>query len=652
MSRHQGQKGKASRRPVPSAIPKSPRRRRAKRGVEQAAPAVADKAALGAARAIAATALESARAADARLREAIDLLPQGIVFLDAEGRYVLWNKQYAEIYKRSADLFKVGRRLEDTLKIGVARGDYPDAKGREEEWLKERLSKLYAPGQRHEQWLSDGRCILIEERATSDGGIIGLRVDITEMKHREASFRLMFEENPVAMFVFDEETKAILSANKAALAHYGYSRDEMLGKSLLDLHDAKDHAELDRLYHSTPEAFAGRTWLHRLRDGRAIDIAIYSRPIVHDRKPAVLFAAIDITERKRAEAKVAYLAHHDALTGLANRTLLRERLDEVLRHSRRGKEQIAVLCIDLNNFKAVNEQLGHRAGDSVLQAIALRIRGMMRDNDLAARLGGNEFAIVIPGVAGPVETSVIAERLIGAISEPCEIGRQVARVAGTIGIAIAPGDGEEADLLLANAGMALFQAKEECRGGLRYFEPEINARAQARRRMEADLRAAIAAGGLEVHYQPLTDLQTGEITGAEALVRWRHPELGFVSPAEFIPLAEESGLIAPLGAFVLKRACTDAMAWPDGAKVAVNMSPLQFRAGTAFADVAAALEASHLAPSRLEIEITETSVSRTIGPGARRTSRAARPRRARCHGRFRHRLLVALLLAQLSLRQD
>ncbi len=346
--------------------------------------------------------------------------------------------------------------------------------------------------------------------------------------------------------------------------------------------------------------------MHRLRDGRAIDVAIYSRPIVHDRKPAVLFAAIDITARKRAEAKAAYLAHHDALTGLANRTLLRERLNELLRHSRRGKEQTAVVCIDLNNFKAVNEELGHRAGDSVLQAIALRIRGLMRDNDLAARLGGNEFAAIIPGVAGPDETSAIAERLIRAVSEPCEVGGQMARVLATIGIAIAPGDGDEADLLLANAGMALFQAKEECRGGLRYFEPEINARAQTRRRMEADLRAALAEGGLEVHYQPLTDLKTGEITGAEALVRWPHPELGFVSPAEFIPLAEECGLIAPLGAFVLKRACADAMAWPDGAKVAVNISPLQFRAGTAFAAVADALEASRLPPSRLEIEITET----------------------------------------------
>ncbi len=598
--------GKASRRSVPRAMPKPPRRKRTKASVEQGAPAAADKAALGAARAIAQSALESARAADARLREAIDILPQGIVFLDAEGRYVLWNKQYAEIYKRSADLFEVGRRLEDTLRIGVARGDYPEAKGREEQWLAERLKKLYAPGQRHEQWLSDGRCILIEERATSDGGIIGLRVDITEMKHREASFRLMFEENPVAMFVFDQETKAVLSANKAALGHYGFSREEMLERSLLDLHDAKDHAELDTLYHSSPEAFAGHTWVHRLRDGRAIDVAIYSRPIVHDRKPAVLLAAIDITERKRAEAKAAYLAHYDALTGLANRTRLRERLDEVLRHSRRGKEQIAVICIDLNNFKAVNEELGHRAGDSVLQAIALRIRGLMRDNDLAARLGGNEFAVVIPGVAGPVETSAIAERLIRAVSEPCDVGGRMARVMATIGIAIAPGDGDEADLLLANAGMALFQAKEECRGGLCYFEPEINARAQARRRLEADLRAALAAGGLEVHYQPLADLKTGEITGAEALVRWPHPELGFVSPAEFIPLAEECGLIAPLGAFVLKRACADAMAWPDGAKVAVNISPLQFRAGTAFAAVADALEASRLPPSRLEIEITET----------------------------------------------
>ncbi len=197
--------------------------------------------ALRLARAEAVTAIAEARASDARLREAIEILPQGVVFLDKDGRYVLWNKQYADIYKRSADLFEVGARLEDTLRIGVMRGDYPAAKGREEEWLSERLKKLYRPGERHEQWLSDGRCILIEERNTSDGGIIGLRVDITEMKEREASFRLLFDANPVPMFVFARDTKAFLAANDAAVEHYGYPRATLLDMSLLDLHALADH---------------------------------------------------------------------------------------------------------------------------------------------------------------------------------------------------------------------------------------------------------------------------------------------------------------------------------------------------------------------------------------------------------------------------
>ncbi len=193
------------------------------------------RAKLRSARAVADAAVATAAAAHARLREALEILPQGIVFLDNEGRYILWNQKYADIYKRSADLFKVGARLEDTLRIGVARGDYPAAKGREEAWITERLQLLYKPGKQHEQVLADGRCILIEERQTGDGGIIGLRMDITDLKQREASFRLLFEDNPVPMFVLRRDTQAFLAANAAALSHYGFSRDHLLAMSLHDL---------------------------------------------------------------------------------------------------------------------------------------------------------------------------------------------------------------------------------------------------------------------------------------------------------------------------------------------------------------------------------------------------------------------------------
>ncbi|HYD14776.1 MAG TPA: EAL domain-containing protein [Hyphomicrobium sp.] len=552
------------------------------------------------------TAVEGARTANARLREAVEILPQGIVFLDAEGRYVLWNEQYARIYHRSADLFKVGARLADTLRVGVMRGDYPEAKGREEEWLKKRLQKLNTPGHRHEQWLSDGRCILIEERHTSDGGVIGVRVDITELKEREASFRLLFEANPVPMYVVSQSGKTILSANSAARDHYGYAGDEMIGRPVHCLHIGDDHSHIENLYSQAPGILADHVWTHLKCDGTKIEVAMYSQAIVHEKAPAVLVAAVDITERRRAEAQVAYLAHHDPLTGLANRARHLEQAEEMLASIRRDGGAGASLCVGLDNFKSVNETLGPIAGDQLLQAVARRITQSLRQGSTAARLGGDEFGIIVPDVADPEEVSAVAKRLIDVIGSPFKIQGQQVNIGASIGIAVAPGDGEEGGKLLKNANLALSQTKLRGKGSFRYFEPEMNARAQERRRLEWDLRAAIETGTLDVHYQPLVSLSTGRIVAAEALVRWAHEERGYISPAEFIPVAEEAGLIWALGEFVLRRACRDATAWPEAMRVAVNLSPMQFRCGNVRDMVNDALENTGLAPGRLELEITES----------------------------------------------
>jgi diguanylate cyclase (GGDEF)-like protein/PAS domain S-box-containing protein len=549
---------------------------------------------------------EEARLAHARLRDAIDILPNGLVFLDAEGHYILWNQQYADIYKRSADLFKPGVRLQDTLRIGVARGDYPEAAGREEEWIAERLSKLYNPSGRHEQTLADGRCILIEERRTSDGGIIGLRVDITEMKQRESSFRLLFDGNPVPMFVYSRESQRILGVNDAAVQHYGYTRAQFLSMSLRHIHACDSYEELARVGGVLSDQQAGRTWQHLKADGNRIDVAIFARALVHENTPAGLIAAIDITERKRAEARVAHMAHHDALTGLPNRVLLRLRMEEALARMRRSGKGVATLCIDLDNFKSVNDTLGHPCGDHLLQRIAERIRGLIRDEDTAARLGGDEFAIVQANVAEPAEVAALARRFLGEIGEPFDVmGHQVV-IGASVGIALAPGDGDDADRLLKNADLALYRAKADGKGTFRFFEAEMDARAQARRRLEMDLRKAMSAGALEIHYQPLVQLESGKVSALEALLRWPHPERGFIPPSEFIPIAEETGLIASLGAHVLRQACADACKWPARVKVAVNLSPLQFRTGNLFAAVKQALEQTGLSPKRLELEITET----------------------------------------------
>ena len=588
-------------------LPKRPARQRGrKRNPYGKSNKLREDAALQRAHAYADRAVAEARRAHARLRDAIDILPQGIVFLDAQGRYILWNKQYADIYRRSADLFEPGARLQDTLRIGVARGDYPEAIGREEEWIAERLERLYNPSGRHEQRLSDGRCVLIEERRTSDGGVIGLRVDITEMKQREASFRLLFDGNPVPMFVCARDDRRILAVNAAAVEHYGYERDRMLGMRLEDINDPSETAGAPHVDATSADEQAGRTWKHRKADGRAIDVAVFASLLTYEGRAAALIAAIDITERKRAEARIAFMAHHDALTSLPNRVLMRLRMEEMLGRMRRGGGKVATLCIDLDNFKSVNDTLGHSLGDLLLQHVADRLRGAVQDQDTVARLGGDEFAILQADVAQPEEASALAARLLEVVSEPYDLDGHLVSVGASIGIAVAPGDGADPGRLLKSADMALYRAKADGKNAFRFFEAEMDARVQARRRLELDLRTALAAGGLDVHYQPLVDLPTGEVSGVEALLRWPHSERGMIPPAEFIPVAEETGLIGPLGAFVLRRACTAAATWPDHVKIAVNLSPLQFRTGNLFATVQEALAQAGLAPSRLELEITET----------------------------------------------
>jgi len=555
-------------------------------------------------RAEAEAAIADARKSHERLREAIDILPQGIVFLDADGRYILWNKKYSEIYSRSSDLFKPGARLQDTIRIGVERGDYPDAIGREEEWIAERLAKLYRPGERHEQTLSDGRCILIEERLTTDGGIVGLRVDITELKQREASFRLLFDSNPVPMIVCGLDDERILGVNDAAARHYGYSRAEFEQLSIrrLQAFETEPQWAGDR----SSDEQAARTWKHVRADGTLIDLAIYSRHLVHGDQPAVLLSLMDITERKRAEARLAFMAQHDGLTGLPNRNLLRQQMDDILLHTRRSAEKVAVLVLGLDNFKAVNDTLGHAIGDKLLRGVAKRLRSTLREEDKLARLNSDEFTIVQSGLRRPEDAVLLSRRLLQAIGDPYLLDGNSIVIGASIGIAMAPGDGDESEKLLKNADMALSRAKNELRGTFSFFEAGMDARAQSRRKIEIDLRDAIQNDVLRPYYQPLVDLSTGRITGFEALVRWPDPERGMISPAEFIPVAEDTGLINALGGLMLRGACMDAALWPDEVCVAVNLSPLQFRTGNLLAVVMDALKQSGLPAKRLELEITET----------------------------------------------
>ena len=333
----------------------------------------------------------------------------------------------------------------------------------------------------------------------------------------------------------------------------------------------------------------------------------------------------DITEQWNAEQKASFLACHDVLTGLPNRAMLRERLEQELAKASRG-QPFAVMLLDLDRFKEINDLHGQPAGDRLLQLTGERMRACVREVDLVARLGADEFALVLTDAGAPDSASRVAERVLKAFEAPFDLEVPVLRaptgtaascrlsVGASIGIAIAPGDGSSPDALLRNAGMALHRAKAEHRGTTRFFEPGMDATHLARQDAEAALRLALERGEFRVFYQPLVSLDTGGIVAFEALLRWMHPVRGLVPPLEFIPLAEETGLIVPIGEWVVRTACRDAASWPDRIGIAVNLSAVQFRSPGLVGVVQGALADAGLSPYRLELEITE-SVLLHDGPG-------------------------------------
>ncbi|PIK71242.1 diguanylate cyclase, partial [Methylobacterium frigidaeris] len=345
---------------------------------------------------------------------------------------------------------------------------------------------------------------------------------------------------------------------------------------------------------------SGRAVLDVAAGGHSVQVEMHAVP-----DEGVALVLEDVSARREAESRAHALARLDPLTGLPNRLQLREHLDAALVRLERKGEGCAVLLVDLDRFKPVNDTLGHPVGDALLHKVADRLRSMVRAGDTVARIGGDEFVVLQAGVTAPGEAQALARRIVDLVGRTYMIEGQLLSIGASVGVALAPADGSDADRLLKNADLALYRAKLDGRGTFRFFEPAMDARMQARRRLELDMRQALARREFQLHYQPQLNLADERLVGCEALIRWHHPERGLVSPIDFIPLAEEIGLIVPIGEWVIRQACRDAASWPQPLSVAVNVSPAQFKSDRLVETIMSALSQAGLPPSRLEIEITE-----------------------------------------------
>ncbi|KAB2917448.1 MAG: EAL domain-containing protein [Hyphomicrobiaceae bacterium] len=567
----------------------------------------------------------------ARQNEQLDLalrnMAQGLAMFDAEQRLIVCNKRYADIYGLSLEQVQPGVTLRQIVEYRIAKGLYAGASP--EEYVKERVAAFQQSSQSIHR-LSDGRAISICRQPMKDGGWVTTHEDITErerlnvlldqqhkqLKEQEERLRAQNLQLDAALnnmvqglAMFDSELRIVV-ANARYADMYGLTMEQvrpgMTLRQILERCVANGlyaDENIDRYLRTAVKRMTNKKSSHHvseLADGRCIAVSV--QPLADG---GTVTTHQDITEQRRSEAKIVYMALHDTLTGLPNRVLLNDQLEHALIRAKRG-EIVATHMLDLDHFKQVNDTLGHPAGDKLLKMVAARLRKLVRESDTVARMGGDEFAIVQVAISDAADATTLAHRIIENLSEPYEIDGQQVVIGTSVGIAVGPNDGLRTDDLLRNADLALYRAKSDGRATLRFFEPEMDAQMQQRRAMECDLRNALPARAFELYYQPVVNLKTGEISGFEALVRWHHPTRGIVAPGDFIPLAEEIGLIVPLGEWILREACATAAKWPDHLHVAVNLSPVQFRNPGLLQVIVGALAASGLAPDRLELEITET----------------------------------------------
>ena len=551
-------------------------------------------------------------------------MSQGLSMFDANGQLMVWNDRYAEIYGVSPDLLKQGVSVnaisEHLSQTGYVETDEPD-------W-RQKLAEndSFASTLR----FSDGRVIRIVRTPIEGSGWVATHEDITEQMRAEASlfqqsaelarinmhFDAALSNMAQGLCMFDGQKRMVVWNDRYAklyqippdLLKVGTPHDEIITDRIFrgilkgETNESVAKAKIDALGQLPKDATSSR--VDEFADGR---LMLVTRQPMAD--GGWLATHEDITEQRRAEAEIVHLARHDVLTGLANRAEFNEKLEEASKRLKRSGGAVTVMMLDLDKFKAVNDTLGHPAGDQLLVEVGRRLQSTIRETDVLARLGGDEFAIIQEGGPNQHEGAIaLALRIIGAITQPFDLDGHQANVGTSIGIVLAPEHGVDPEELLKKADLALYDAKAGGRNDFRIFQSEMLEVVKTQESAESELRDALAHDEFEIYYQPVIDAKSRQLCGAEALVRWRHPTKGLIEPEQFISLAESTGLIVSLGEWILQQACTHAASWPKHIKVAINISALQFKKGNLFDVILCTLVETGLSPERLELEITETAL--------------------------------------------
>jgi diguanylate cyclase (GGDEF)-like protein len=566
-----------------------------------------------------AAAVADLREQNLRFDAALNNMSQGLAMFDADHRLTVCNAKYLAIFDADPNVVKPGASIREIFEYGVSRGLYPGSTV--EELLSRRIEALKTGHSvTCDQALMGGRTVAVEVCPMANGGWVATFEDVTESRKMEADraaaianlreqhlrFNVALNNMSHGLVMVDENFRVIV-CNRRYLEIFRLS--PAIVKPGATMREVICHSGALGNYRGDNGEERYAIYAERLKSGVNFDSHLTDGRVIHViHKPmaeggwVVIYE--DITERHRTEERISHMARHDALTGLANRVLFRERMDEGLERVEAGAESMAVLCLDLDNFKAINDTLGHPVGDRLLSAVAHLLISVLGPKETIARLGGDEFA-VLQSCVEPHSVEMLARRLIDVLGQPIMVDGHEINTSVSIGIAIAPLDSTAADHLMKCADLALYRAKAEGGARYRFFEPDMDTRLQERRVLELDLRKALTNGEFELFYQPLVRAKDGKLDGMEALLRWNHPVRGLVPPMEFISLAEETGLIVPIGEWVLRQACTEAARWPGALKVAVNLSPVQFKGRGLVSTVAGALAAAGLPATRLELEITE-----------------------------------------------